>query len=323
MATNIKDVAKLAKVAITTVSRYYNYPSKVKASTRLIIEQAIAELEFVPNAAARSIKTNQTKTIAIIVPTILVSFYAKFVHYLQEACDGLGYNTLLCNSNEKRERELYFISLFKNQQVDGIIAFTYSSIDDYVKKGFPIVTFDRTFTGSIATVTSDNYQGGKLAASRFIDLGLKNVAYLGTKKNLEGTDLGKRREGFIDALAHEGIKGIEYLKQDPILDYSLLINSFLNENPEIQGVFCETDFLAENFVKIALSRGIKIPEQIKVIGVDGVDDQFYGLKTLTTVVQSLPVMSATMVQMLVKQINQKATPEQVIVPVYLRLGETA
>ncbi|MDR2827939.1 MAG: LacI family DNA-binding transcriptional regulator [Acholeplasmatales bacterium] len=318
----IKDVAKKAYVGVGTVSRYLNDPKTVSKETIKCIEKAINELGFVPNELARSFKLRKTKTLAVLIPSILLPFYSSIAYYIEMDAEKQGYKVLLCNTNGNKEKEIYYLSLFKEQRVDGIIALTYSLIDEYVDINFPIITFDRHFNNRVSTISSDNYMGGKLAAKHLIDIGCKTIAYIGTYQNIIDFEVVKRRQGFMDEAAQSNTEYIDFIEQDPIVDFVLLANSFLDKYPNVKGVFCENDDIAMYLIKEALKREIKIPEQLNVIGFDGINDNFFNLMELTTIVQSPKLIASKMVNKIIDLIISSSEVEEIIVPIYLRKGET-
>jgi LacI family transcriptional regulator len=320
--STIKDVAKKAHVGISTVSRYYNDPSKVQLHTRALIEQAIKDLDFTPSTMARSFRVNKTKIIALLIPSVIVPFYANLAYYIEEECDARGYKTLLCITNGNEDKEVYFLSLIKESRVDGIIALTYFNLDKYLKTEVPIVTFDHTFNGKITTISSDNYQGGIFAAERLEAIKCKNIAYVGTFENIKNTSIVKRREGFIDYCLSHNITYSDIRLQDPIVDYYLLAKTFFDQYWDIDGVFAENDDIAMYLVKEALSRGKKIPQDFNVIGFDGVMNSFYNILQLSTIVQPLSKIASTLVSSLIGIMEKKESPKDIVLSVELRLGET-
>jgi len=319
MAT-IKDVALKANVAIATVSRYLNNPNKVSKETAALIKKAILELDYFPSDVARNLKTKNTNTIALIIPSLLMPFYSTIAHYIQEECDIHNYKVLLCNTNGKKDREEAYLKLVREQKADGIIAFTYFSLDEYAKE-LPLIVFDQKYTGKFSTLASANYDGGKLAAQYLIKTKCKKLAYIGTKENIKHSQVSYRRIGFVDYCKTNNISYLEYIPQDPIVDYELLVNNFFDQ-VEVDGVFCEDDEIARHLVYTALKRKIKIPKDLSIIGFDGTNSSFYELLKLTTIVQPLKLIANKLVSKLIALINNEEANEDIVLPINLTIGET-
>lgn len=189
MAT-MKDVAKLAKVGVGSVSRVLNDAPGVKPATKKRVEAAIKKLGYVRDDYARGLKTNRSQTIALILPTVWHPFFSEFAYYIEQSLYRRQYKLLLCNSSEDAEKELQYIKMVTQNKVDGIVGITYSAIDQYVSSNLPFVSIDRYFTEDISYVTSDNFIGGKIAAKELLVRGVKHPAFIsgyskfGSVKNL-------------------------------------------------------------------------------------------------------------------------------------------
>lgn len=320
MAT-MKDVAKLAGVGVGTVSRVINKNESVKESTRLKVEKAIKELNYTPNEIARTLKISQSKTIALILPTIWHPFFSELAYYTEENVSKRGFKMILCNSSSKKEKEIEYLDMLKQNKVDGIIAITYNDIDRYVSSNLPIVSIDRHFSEGVAYVTSDNYNGGKLAVNKLIENGCKKIAFMGTH-NERNTDVDNRRKGFEE----ESIsKNIEYKIFDEIetgQDLEDKMEKFLRENINIDGIFTINDFFGLRVIKILEKLNKKIPKDIKFIGYDGVKMSYEQDFIMSTIRQPVEQMAKEAVEMLFKMIEGDYTSKKVKLPVYYIKGDT-
>ena len=320
MAT-MKDVAKLAGVGVGTVSRVINKNESVKESTRLKVEKAIKELNYTPNEIARTLKISQSKTIALILPTIWHPFFSEIAYYTEENVSKRGFKMILCNSSSKKEKEIEYLDMLKQNKVDGIIAITYNDIDRYVSSNLPIVSIDRHFSEGVAYVTSDNYNGGKLAVNKLIENGCKKIAFMGTH-NERNTDVDNRRKGFEE----ESIaKNIEYKIFDEIeteQDLEDKMEKFLRQNINIDGIFTINDFFGLRVIKILEKINKKIPKDIKFIGYDGVKMSYEQDFIMSTIRQPVEQMAKEAVEMLFKMIEGDYTSKKVKLPVYYIKGDT-
>lgn len=269
MAT-MKDVAQRAGVGVGTVSRVINRVPGVKESTLIKVNQAIKELNYIPDEYARGLKTKSSRTIALILPSVWYPFFSEFAYYVEKRLDKENYKLLLCNSNGNPTEEAKYIKMLKQNKIDAIIAITYSDIEQYIYSNIPFVSLDRYFDKKVSYVTSDNYEGGKLAARKLLEHGARSLAYVGShSKYPNGTML--RRDGFRDYLENIGIDYKEIFLQEPVNDFTPYILEMLKVHPKIDGIFCHTDSLLLKLRKILNQYGYRVPEDIQLIGFDGMN----------------------------------------------------
>ena len=288
MAT-MKDVAQRAGVGVGTVSRVINHVPGVKESTLIKVNQAIKELNYIPDEYARGLKTKSSRTIALILPSVWYPFFSEFAYYVEKRLDKENYKLLLCNSNDNTTEEAKYIKMLKQNKIDAIIAITYSDIEQYIYSNIPFVSLDRYFDKKVSYVTSDNYEGGKLAARKLLEHGARSLAYVGShSKYPNGTML--RRDGFRDYLENIGIDYKEIFLQEPVNDFTPYILEMLKVHPKIDGIFCHTDSLLLKLRKILNQYGYRVPEDIQLIGFDGMNlssDLPLGISTIAQPVEQL------------------------------------
>lgn len=288
MAT-MKDVAQRAGVGVGTVSRVINHVPGVKESTLIKVNQAIKELNYIPDEYARGLKTKSSRTIALILPSVWYPFFSEFAYYVEKRLGKENYKLLLCNSNDNTTEEAKYIKMLKQNKIDAIIAITYSDIEQYIYSNIPFVSLDRYFDKKVSYVTSDNYEGGKLAARKLLEHGARSLAYVGSySKYPNGTML--RRAGFRDYLENIGIDYKEIFLQEPVNDFTPYILEMLKVHPKIDGIFCHTDSLLLKLRKILNQYGYRVPEDIQLIGFDGMNlssDLPLGISTIAQPVEQL------------------------------------
>lgn len=288
MAT-MKDVAQRAGVGVGTVSRVINRVPGVKESTLIKVNQAIKELNYIPDEYARGLKTKSSRTIALILPSVWYPFFSEFAYYVEKRLGKENYKLLLCNSNDNTTEEAKYIKMLKQNKIDAIIAITYSDIEQYIYSNIPFVSLDRYFDKKVSYVTSDNYEGGKLAARKLLEHGARSLAYVGShSKYPNGTML--RRAGFRDYLENIGIDYKEIFLQEPVNDFTPYILEMLKVHPKIDGIFCHTDLLLLKLRKILNQYGYRVPEDIQLIGFDGMNlssDLPLGISTIAQPVEQL------------------------------------
>lgn len=138
----MKDVANLAGVGVGTVSRFIN-GTKVKDSTYQKVSEAIKTLDFIPDETARGLKSSMTNTVALILPTIWHPFFSEFAYHVEKFLSQNKYKLYLCNSDGQSEKEIEYIKMVDQNRCDGIIAITYTDIENCISDGLPFVSIDR------------------------------------------------------------------------------------------------------------------------------------------------------------------------------------
>lgn len=320
MAT-IKDVAKLAGVGLGTASRVINKSGYVSEATEKKVLEAIKQLGYVPNETARALVSQDNRMVALFLPSIHHAFFSELAYYIEDELDKNGYKMMLCNSSGNIEKELSYISMLKQNKVSGIIGISYNSIENVINDTMPIVLVDRHVGKNIPYVASDNYEGGKLAFRVLKNSGCDNVAYIGTFSRTVITEVEKRKKGFEDAAKESGIKYLLYVVEDPIKDETTFLNKFLTKHKDIKGVFVENDILALKLVQLAIEKDIKIPEELSIIGYDGIRTYSALRPNLSTIRQPVSLMGRSVVKILLERIKGNYS-SPVIHPVEFIQGDT-
>lgn len=326
MAATMKDVAKEAGVALGTVSKVINN-IHVGEEYKIKVEEAIKNLGYEVDEYARGMKRQKTDTIALIIPNLLNPFFASFAYYLEVELSKHNYKLLLCNSEGNAKKEVRYINMAKQNKVDGIVGITYSDIDEVVSNNCRFVSIDRHFTNSnIPYVSSDNYKGGEFAAKKLIETGCKNLAFISTGANVYG-ETYKRKLGFIDTCEKSGInyKLLELI--EPHGNVEDICSKFLEENISngkliIDGIFFSTDNLALRVKKIIEDYGFCIPEDVSLIGYDGIKivkelDYF-----VSSIRQPVDLMAKKCVEIMISLINKEIVEQSSYLPITFVDGGT-
>jgi LacI family transcriptional regulator len=322
MAT-IKDVAKLAGVGIGTVSRVINNSGSVKDTTRKKVEKAIKELNFIPSDIARSFKSGKSNIVALLLPSVFHSFFSEIAYYCEMELDQRGYKMMLCNSNGSADKELYYFDLVSQSKVAGIIALTYNDIDKHVDDRLPIVSIDRHFTNDVNCVTSDNYNGGRIAAENLHQKNHDVYAYVGTYNNKIDSEVKFRKQGFIDFCESNNLKYVEHTEEDPIIDIGIFLTAFFDKHKDNSiGAFVENDVLAAYFINRARDFGYYVRDNLSVIGFDGIQALDFFVPKIATIRQQVPLLSKVSVENVVNQIEGRETKKREVVPIKYLEGES-
>ncbi len=326
----IKDVARDAGVSVGTVSKVLNN-IYVTAVNKEKVEQSIKRLGYHVNTYARGLKAQRTYTAAIIVPDLISPFFALLVNYVEQAFSEINYKLLICNSHCKKEKEIAYINMARQNKVDGIISVTYSNSDEYLSDDLPVISIDRHFKSKVCCVSSDNYQGGKMAAEKLIEKGCRNTVYIRTGSNISGETL-KRGSSFIRACEMAGInyRCLEFgeettIERDGATNckiYQFLEQSMDNGKFLYDGIFASSDSLGQIIIEKLKKMGVKIPMDVQIIGYDGLRALNVGDYQLSSIEQPVQDMAVTCVNHLMKLINKEQVEELTILPVSFVDGGT-
>ena len=320
MAT-MKDVAALAKVGVGTVSRVLNSSGSVKESTRRKVEAAMKELNYIPNAYARGLKMNKTNTVALIIPTIWHPFFSEFAYYVESNLAEHKYKMLLCNSDVSSDKEWEYIQMVQENKVDGIIGITYSDLDNFVSSHLPFVTIDRHFKEETVCVTSDNFHAGQLAVEKLVEKGCQKLGYIGTHSRFP-TETTKRRSGFVEQAELMEIPYAIYDGEDPVVEFKQEIRTFLEENPDVDGVFAHTDFIALDILEVLDEMKRKVPEEVQIIGCDGIKMEAGRKQIVSTIRQPVDLMAKAAVEKIIQVIDGEPVKTRITLSVHYVEGPT-
>lgn len=324
MAT-LKDVAREAGLTVGTVSRVLNNRGYISAETREKVYAVMKELNYQPNEVARSLSKNKSNTIGVIVPHIVHPYFAKLISNIERAAAERDYRIVLYNSRAEREKEQEYLDMCKRNRVAGIIICS-ATVKTDVLMGLdvPVITIERNVGSGTAAVECDNYQGGKIAAECLISKGCKNLINLG---GVEKTEMpaDNREVGFVEMCAQRQVSGIvcrcpenEYYN----MDYHSYIEKILKENPKTDGIFASSDLIAAQTIQVLTKLGIKVREEVKLVGFDDVNIAAWTTPPITTVHQPLEAMAQTAIDLLIKSGNGQIVPTRTVLPVRLVERET-
>ncbi|PYF06852.1 LacI family DNA-binding transcriptional regulator [Ureibacillus chungkukjangi] len=321
MAT-ISDVAKLAKVSVATVSRFLNDSGYVGTKSRESIENAIKELNYVPSEVARSLSTKQSDIIGLIIPDIKNPFFPELARAVEDTAFEYGYTVILCNSDENAMKEKHYLEKLTKKYVAGIILTSIIEQENHWQNvKLPIVALDRPIDSKVATVTTNNQKGAELATSYLLECGAKNLLCISGPKNM--TSSQTRIEGFKAALHRNGVDA--HIIESPY-DFEIaekILYDYLKANPSIDGIFACSDASAIGALKAAHRLKLRIPEDIQIVGFDGIQVGNVVTPSLTTVAQNIYLLGQTAAELLIKQIEgQKLAQESICIDPELIIRET-
>ena len=317
MVAKLTDVAELAGVSPTTVSRVINNKGYLSEKTKQKVQEAMKTLGYKPNNLARGLQGKSAQLIGLIFPNISNLFYSELMEYLEIELFKHGYKTIICNSQNDPAKEREYLEMLEANQVDGIISSSHNlGIDDYEHVGAPIITFDRNLAPNAPIISSDNFEGGKLAARTLQKNGCENIIMITGNDNTDSpTDL--RALGFSfqipDGKIFKVPNNLSTIRRE------MEIKSIIASNKP-DGIFVSDDLTAILTMKIAHQLELNIPEDLKIIGYDGTSFIENFFPQLTTIRQPIDEIASLIVDVLLKKIKGEKTSKDYILPISLLPG---
>ncbi len=307
---SIDDVAKKAGVSVTTVSRVLNNRGYISSATREKVFQVMKEINYHPNELARSLFRKKSNLIGLIIPEIAHPFFSELTQFIEYYAFQNGYKLLLCNSEHDRAKEKEYIDMLKKNQVDGIIMGSMlQETDDYLE-------LNRSINDHIPLVSSDNYNGGALAARLLIDKGCRHLSFVyGGIKGYSGDLLknksmlaGLRYDGYSEECTERNVQSSDfYLEINHFENQESTVEQlmrFFQENNTIDVIFATSDLIAACAIQACTKLNRKIPDDVKVVGYDDVMlASLIGPAGLTSIKQPIEAMAKQSIYLIIKQIN--------------------
>jgi DNA-binding LacI/PurR family transcriptional regulator len=323
MSKTIRDVAEEAGVSIATVSRVINKTNKVRPETRSRVMKAAKKLHFYPDQGARSMVSRKTKSVGLLVPTLLNEYWASFCESTQRALLREGYSVFLGTLDAGTEG--YLETLLRSvieRKMDGLIFGAqrpnHTSAkaeggdipfqDDYLLRRIsttlrhvhlPVISFGQALSG-FSSVWGDHHQGGALVAAHLLSLGHENIAYIGGDPYYR-EEHDPREKGFREVLTSAGItineKLVEYVPFS-IENGGIAVQKILDRDARFTALFCWNDLLAAGALGQLLDRGVRVPEDVSVVGFDDISIACALRPALTTVHQPIAAMGQSAADLL-------------------------
>jgi len=319
MKPTIYDVAREAGVSIATVSKVINGTGRISDATRKRVLEVMKKLDYQPSVVASALTGKSTYTIGLLIPDLANPFFAEIARSVEDRCHEHGFNLVICSTDNNPEKEAQYISLLKQKRVDGIIVATgindEALLKNLVKQKIPLALIARDMPAlAVDTVLVDDFLGGYLATNHLTGLGHKRIAIIVENLNLMSSK--------------ERIRGYRYALEEAKLPYDedlVLVSDFtveggkhcakqvLQREQPPTAIFACNDLLAIGVMQAAYELGLRIPQDLSVVGFDNtilatiVDPQ------LTTVAQPIQDMGRQVVDLLIQEIKGEKTVRQRVV----------
>lgn len=287
----IRDVAKEAHVGVGTVSRYLNESGYVSKESREKVEKAIRDLDYQPNELARNLYHNRSGIIGLIVPDLESPFFSKLSKYIEISLYEKKYKTMICNTVGVSNREKEYLGLLERNVVDGIIVASHTLHgDEYLRINCPILAMDKDFKGQIPLIHSDHKKGGEIAAETMINAGCRNILQF-TPSSKVTTPSNQRHIIFEKICRENGVKVTTIETNWNRFSNSYYLKYIKEEMDKYEGTGFDGVFTADipaiACMNLLKQRGYRIPEDIKIMGYDAVDEIYMTDPPLTSIAQNI------------------------------------
>lgn len=310
----LKQIAKELGVSVSTVSKALNGSPEISEPTKQRVQEYAKLKNYKPNVIGLNLKNRSTKTIGVIIPNILNSFFAKVFTGIEKVADEKGYKVITCISNESLEKEINTLEMLSNGTIDGFILSVseetqklqqFNHFNSIINEGTPIVMFDRISENvNCDKVVVDDFESAINATQHLIKTGCKKIALFSAIDNLS---VGKlRAEGFYKAIENNGYSVDEkfIILSDNETDFDKKVVDFFKNN-KVDAVFAVDEHASVTALKLGLKNGYKIPEELSIIGfADGVWSKRMS-PSLSTVSQHGPEIGEVAAQMLIDKLESK------------------
>lgn len=312
MAATIKDIAKATGLGLATISSYLNGGS-VREKNRIIIEQAIEELHFEVNEVARGLKTNRTKVIGIIIPELNNIFCAEIITEVEDVLRNHGYATMICDCRTDEKREAEAAEFLYHRRVDGLLIMPSGNkgayLQKYVKAGKPVVMIDRKMKEAAGDcVLVDNEGAAKTAVQHLIKAGHCKIGMIAGPEDVYTAE--ERLRGYKLALSEAGIPQNQELIERgnyTIRGGSKAMQQLVQRNPSMTAVFVSNYEMTMGAIIEANELGIRIPDNISIIGFDNIEFAKASIPRLSIVTQPTQEIGNRAASMMLKRLEETKT----------------
>lgn len=308
---NIKEIAAILNVSISTVSKALNDSHEISAKTKKRVKETAELYNYRPDFIAKSLKDRSTKTIGVIVPDILNYFFVKVLYGIEKECRNKGYKVVTCISHESHEGEVENVRTLTNGQVDGLLicpseetqnSFQYDHIQKVIDDNVPVVTFDRAIDSlKCNSVVSNDFEAAYNATNYFVSTGCKSIALFTTHIGL--SVMQDRIRGYTNSLIdHNLFSKANIFNFETSEDSEVLIAEILAEN-KVDAVLTLDELLSVKTVKVALQMKLAVPSDLRVIGFSNgeISNEFY--PSISSVDQYAKKIGKVAAQLLIENIE--------------------
>ncbi len=322
----IKQVARAANVSVATISRALQTPDLVAPETLARVREAVRRLSYVPNVQARNLRTARTRVIVALVPDITNSFFGEIIRGIERGAYETGYSILLGDTQYDESRERNYANLIANGQVDGLLTLMPHLPALFQDRHFPIVSAcEIVDNDQISRIWVDNMGGVREAVRYLASLGHRSIAYIGGRP---GSPVSRDREaGYNLAVAELGLVSDPRLKAEGRFTAQSGVDAAVQLRAVGAGftaVCCANDEMALGVIQELRRQGVRVPEDVSIVGFDDIALARFFDPPLTTVMQPKERLGFEAISMLLEQLaNPLAAPHTIMLPTELVIRDSA
>ncbi|WP_409181635.1 LacI family DNA-binding transcriptional regulator [Amycolatopsis sp. VS8301801F10] len=325
MAATLRDVADRAQVSVRTVSNVVSGYEHVSDKMRQRVLRAIEELGYIPNPVARTLRTGKTGLLSLVVPEIDVPYFSQLAREVIDAAAGLGFQVMIDQTGHDHERERQLLRGGGRRNLfDGMLFAPLATRDELRDvdpgRSSPLILLgEHVFDQRFDHVAIDNVVAAHDATKHLLDRGRTRIAAIGAQpKQTYSTPL-QRTEGFRKALEERGLEPVNALQRTAAhygrADGYAAATSLLRKSPHPDAIFCYSDLLAMGAMRAVFDAGLRVPEDVAIIGIDDIEEGRYSRPSLSTVSLDTPFIARTAVARLAARIEDPGLPaEEFIAP---------
>ena len=327
---NIRDIAKRAQVSVATVSHVINKTRRVSDELIERVEKVMTDLDYQPNLLASSLRSKKSSTIGLIIPDSSNMIFSGVEKNIEDILFSQNYNVIVCNSAYDINRELEQLNILRSKMVDGIIIVPATTNGNHLKKfksvGIPIIILDRMIPDiNVDTVLVDNYKGGYDAAEYLISLGHTDIGYI--DRISDHSHSLERKKGFVKAFEEKSLPFDvnNIVRGGFTFDVGVeAVKKLLKGNSKITAIFTFNDINAFGVIRGLVDLGLKVPEDISVIGFDDTPLSEIYIPRLTTIRYPISEMASVVSKLLLKRIAEPGFKKALkkIIPTELIIRES-
>lgn len=329
--TSLKDLAQKLGVSIATVSRALRNSPEIGHEMRERVKALALELNYRPNPFARGLRQDGPKVIGVVVPNLLTHYYAAMLDGIEQEAAKNGYSVVSANSHENYETEKRIINNFMDLHLSGIIAclaqntVDYQHFRDLQDMNMPLVFLGRTcMSGEYSSVMANGDEAAQMATQHLIDTGSRKIAFLGGPNNLDMVQ--RRKHGYLEALRDNRIPIDRFLVACDVIDYDVARNAaikLLQREERPDAILAFNDILTFAAYTAIKQMGLRIPEDVALIGFTDDPHTKYVTPELSVIVDQSEEMGRTACCMLLRHIAGETAIQRKIVPQQLVIRETS
>jgi LacI family transcriptional regulator len=310
---SIKDVARHAGVSVGTVSNVINRPASVSADTRARVRRVIDELGYVRSETARQLRAGRSRIVALLVLDMGNPFFVDLARGAERAARAAGLGVMVCNSGQDPAEEAEYLSLFAEQRVRGVLVTpadgTGANIAALRRRQIPYVLVDRVVAAEEScSVSVDDVHGGRLAAQHLLRSGHTGIVYISGPPSL--AQCRDRREGVAGAMASAGLPAEAFtvleVEQMTVESGRDAGSRLLGLDPRPTAVFCVNDLVALGVLQAMFAAGVRVPEEISIVGYDDIEFAAAATVPLTSVRQPAFRLGQTAAELLIEETGEEA-----------------